>query len=96
MPFDQVATLEKALISARSVTTKIYDRASGDAEHCQESAQTLWRADFFDWMSAKFADDERTRTSGEPESNSLVAASDRSRRITGVIPDMAGGTAMVR
>jgi alpha-beta hydrolase superfamily lysophospholipase len=57
VPFDQVATLEKELTGARSVTTKIYDRASGGAEHCQFGAQTLWHADFFDWMSAKFGDD---------------------------------------
>src|SRR5262249_58938476 len=36
---------ESALTSARSVTTKIYDRASGGAEHSQLGAQTLlqWR-----------------------------------------------------
>ena len=61
VPFDQVATFEKALIAARSVTTKIYDRASGGAEHCQLGAQTLWHADFFDWMSAKFGDDKLTK-----------------------------------
>jgi len=58
VPFDQVATLEKALTAARSITTRIYDRASGGAEHCQLGAQTLWHADFFDWMSAKFDDAE--------------------------------------
>jgi alpha-beta hydrolase superfamily lysophospholipase len=61
VPFDQVATFEKALTAARSVTTKIYDRASGGAEHCQLGAQTLWHADFFDWMSAKFGDDKLTK-----------------------------------
>ena len=57
VPIEQVAQFEKALTAARSVTTKIYDRASGGAEHCQFGAQTLWHADFFDWISAKFADD---------------------------------------
>jgi hypothetical protein len=33
VPIEQVAQLEKALTCARSVTTKIYDRASGGAEH---------------------------------------------------------------
>lgn len=33
-------------------------RASGGAEHCQMGAQTLWHADFFDWMSLKFCDDK--------------------------------------
>ena len=57
VPIEQVAQFEKALTAARSVTTKIYDRASGGAEHCQLGAQTLWHADFFDWMLAKFNDD---------------------------------------
>ena len=57
VPVEQVAQFEKALTAARSVTTKIYDRASGGAEHCQMGAQTLWHADFFDWMSVKFGDD---------------------------------------
>ena len=34
VPIEQVAQFEKALTAARSVTTKIYDRASGGAEHC--------------------------------------------------------------
>jgi hypothetical protein len=50
-----VAQFERALTSARSVTTKIYDRASGDAEHCQLGAQTLWHADLFDWLAEKFS-----------------------------------------
>ena len=54
VPIEQVALFEKALISARSVTTKIYDRASGGAEHCQFGAQALWHADFFDWVAGKF------------------------------------------
>jgi alpha-beta hydrolase superfamily lysophospholipase len=57
VPIEQAAQFEQALTSARSVTTKRYDRASGGAEHCQLGAQTLWHADFFDWMSAKFDDD---------------------------------------
>jgi dienelactone hydrolase len=55
VPIEQVAQFEKALTGARSVTTKIYDRASGGAEHCQFGAQTLWHADFFDWMAEKFS-----------------------------------------
>jgi dienelactone hydrolase len=61
VPIEQAAQFEKALTAARSVTTKSYDRASGGAEHCQLGAQTLWRADFFDWMSAKFDDDKFAR-----------------------------------
>jgi dienelactone hydrolase len=54
VPVEQVAQFEKSLTSARSVTTRIYDRASGGAEHCQFGAQTLWHADFFDWIAKKF------------------------------------------
>ena len=57
VPVAQVAQFESALTAARSVTTKVYDRASGGAEHCQIGAQALWHADFFDWMAAKFGDD---------------------------------------
>jgi pimeloyl-ACP methyl ester carboxylesterase len=54
VPIEQVGQFERELTKARSVTTKIYDRASGGAEHCQLGAQTLWHADFFDWMQLKF------------------------------------------
>jgi len=54
VPIGQVAQFEKALTGARSVTTVIYDRPSGGAEHCQVGAQALWHATFFDWMTAKF------------------------------------------
>jgi hypothetical protein len=61
VPIEQVARFEKALTAARSVTTKICDRASGGAEHCQLGTQTLWHADFFHWISAKFGDDKLVR-----------------------------------
>jgi pimeloyl-ACP methyl ester carboxylesterase len=35
IPFHQVADFEKSLVNARSVTTRIFDRPSGGAEHCQ-------------------------------------------------------------
>ncbi len=35
-------------------TTKIYDRESGGAEHCQMGYPTLWHADLFDWLSERF------------------------------------------
>lgn len=60
IPTDQVTQFQKALVNARSVTTKIYDRASGEHEHSQLGAPTLWHADFFDWIEEKF---------GAPESN---------------------------
>lgn len=54
IPFDQVEQYQRALINARSVTTRIYDRASGGHEHSQLGATTLWQADFFDWIQEKF------------------------------------------
>jgi alpha-beta hydrolase superfamily lysophospholipase len=54
IPFYQVEHYQRALVSARSVTTKIYGRASGGHEHSQLGATTLWQADFFDWMQEKF------------------------------------------
>jgi len=61
VPLEQVGQFESALTSARSVTTRIYDRASGGAEHCQLGAQSLWHADFFDWMAEKFSSEPAAR-----------------------------------
>ena len=54
IPFHQAADFEKALVNARSVTTRIFDRASGGAEHCQAGALTLVYAALFDWLRATF------------------------------------------
>ena len=54
VPVEQVKAFENSLSKARSVTTVIYDRESGGAEHCQLGAVTLWYAAFFDWMLQKF------------------------------------------
>ncbi len=54
VPIEQVKQMQEALTSARSVTTKIYDRESGGGEHCQMGAPTLWHATLFDWLSEKF------------------------------------------
>jgi pimeloyl-ACP methyl ester carboxylesterase len=56
VPVSQVQAFERSLTGARSVTTRIYDKASGGAEHCQLGAVTLWHRDFFDWVTAKFGD----------------------------------------
>jgi dienelactone hydrolase len=61
VPLAQVAQFQASLTAARSVTTKIYDRASGGAEHCQEGAQTVWHADLFDWLAAKFGERQDVR-----------------------------------
>jgi len=55
IPVHQVDDFQRRLKNARSVTTVVYDRESGGSEHCQLGAQTLWHADFFDWMNKKFA-----------------------------------------
>jgi dienelactone hydrolase len=55
VPLSQVTAFEQALSAARSVTTRVYDRASGGAEHCQLGAHSLWHQDFFDWVAEKFA-----------------------------------------
>ncbi|MCW5891151.1 MAG: alpha/beta fold hydrolase [bacterium] len=54
VPIEQIGQMQEALVNARSVTAKVYDRASGGAEHSQLGATTLWQADFFDWLEAKF------------------------------------------
>ena len=56
VPFSQVQEFEQSLTQARSVTTHIYDEASGGAEHCQLGAVTLWHQHFFDWLTAKFGE----------------------------------------
>jgi pimeloyl-ACP methyl ester carboxylesterase len=54
IPLNQVEKYQRALVNARSITTKVYDRASGGQEHSQIGAPTLWQADFFDWIEEKF------------------------------------------
>jgi hypothetical protein len=50
----QTAEFEKALVNARSVTTRIFDRLSGGAGHCQPGALTLYHAAVFDWLLERF------------------------------------------
>ena len=54
IPFHQTADFEKALVNARSVTTRIFDGPSGGAGHCQGGALTLYHAAVFDWLLEKF------------------------------------------
>ena len=54
VPIEQVKQFATSLTQARSVTSVIYDRKSGGAEHCQLGAVTLWHAAFFDWLARKF------------------------------------------
>jgi len=59
-PFHQVADFEKSLVNARSVTTRIFDRPSGGAEHCQCGNTSLVHAAVFDWLLEKFPGDSQT------------------------------------
>jgi len=54
IPFHQTADLQKALVNARSVTTRTFDGPSGGAGHCQPGALTLYHAAVFDWLLEKF------------------------------------------
>jgi pimeloyl-ACP methyl ester carboxylesterase len=54
IPFHQAAEFEKSLVNARSVTTRIFDRPSGGAEHCQCGNTSLVHAAVFDWLLEKF------------------------------------------
>jgi pimeloyl-ACP methyl ester carboxylesterase len=54
VPLRQTADFEKALVNARSVTARIFDRPSGGAGHCQGGALTLYHAAVFDWLLEKF------------------------------------------
>jgi hypothetical protein len=43
-----------ALVNPRSGTTRIFDRPSGGAGHCQMGNLTLVHAAVFDWLLEKF------------------------------------------
>lgn len=66
IPVSQVGRFEATLTVARSVTTRIYDRASGGAEHCQAGAHTLWHQDFFDWIIDRYGAPDRPTASLTP------------------------------
>jgi dienelactone hydrolase len=54
IPFHQTAQFENSLVNARSVTTRIFDRPSGGAGHCQCGNTSLVHAAVFDWLMDKF------------------------------------------
>jgi dienelactone hydrolase len=59
IPFHQAADFEKSLINSRSVTTRIFDRPSGGAAHCQGGNTALVHAAVFDWLLEKFPGDSQ-------------------------------------
>jgi len=69
VPVEQVRQFEDSLTRARSVTSVIYDRESGGAEHCQLGAVTLWHATFFDWLLEKFPATRLTKAEPALESS---------------------------
>ncbi|HEV2986148.1 MAG TPA: hypothetical protein VGX46_17240 [Vicinamibacterales bacterium] len=54
VPQNQAGDFEKALINARTVTTRTFERRSGGSQHCQAGNLTLVYAAVFDWLLAKF------------------------------------------
>jgi len=54
VPQNQAADFEKALVNARSVTMRTFDRLSGGAEHRQAGNLTVVYAAVFDWLLTKF------------------------------------------
>lgn len=54
IPFHQVADFERSLVNARSITTRVFDRPSGGADHCQCGNISLVHAAVFDWLLQKF------------------------------------------
>jgi hypothetical protein len=66
VPIHQTADFEKSLVNARSVTTRIFDRPSGGAGHCQGGALTLYHAAVFDWLLEKFPETVRVDNASCP------------------------------
>jgi dienelactone hydrolase len=55
IPSHQAADFANSLVNAKSVTTRVFDRRSGGAEHCQTGNSTLVNLAIFDWLEEKFA-----------------------------------------
>jgi alpha-beta hydrolase superfamily lysophospholipase len=66
VPPDQAEAFRKSLTGARSVTTVVFDRASGGSEHCQIGAPSLWHATLFDWLTAKYGQPDDIQKLGPP------------------------------
>ncbi len=66
---DQADRYKASLTHARSVTTVVFDKASGGAEHCQVGAPSLWQAAFFDWLAQKFQPGPSPRPAAQPRAS---------------------------
>jgi dienelactone hydrolase len=56
VPAQQTDDFARALVNARSVTVRSFDRLSGGAEHCQSGNATSAHLAIFDWLEATFGD----------------------------------------
>jgi pimeloyl-ACP methyl ester carboxylesterase len=61
IPFRQSTDFQSALVNAKSVTLKTFDRLSGGAEHCQTGNQTSVHSTIFDWVLKNFPPADATR-----------------------------------
>ncbi len=59
IPAHQTADFQAALVNARSVTVKKFDRASGGAQHCQVGNLSLVHAATFNWLLTTFGKSSR-------------------------------------
>jgi alpha-beta hydrolase superfamily lysophospholipase len=53
-PNGEIDKVKAALTQARSVTSVVFDHASGGGEHCQLGAPSLWHATVFDWLAKTY------------------------------------------
>ncbi len=56
VPLEQVDQFKENLVSARSVTTRIFNEEEGGHEHCRLGAVTLFNAELFDWIAIEFGE----------------------------------------
>jgi hypothetical protein len=87
VPVEQVKQFESSLTQARSVTSVVYDRESGGAEHCQLGRRhpfgmptsSIGCEGGMDWLSRRHQNCGKLRTSSSPR---LALAPDIVRRET--------------
>ncbi len=54
VPLKQVEDFQRSLVSAKSVTTRVYSEETGGDQHCQQGATMLWHEDMFEWLKEKY------------------------------------------
>ncbi|MDR3498483.1 MAG: alpha/beta fold hydrolase [Parvibaculum sp.] len=53
-PNGEIDKIKSSLTHARSVTSVVFDHASGGSEHCQLGAPSLWQSTVFDWIAKTY------------------------------------------